>query len=156
MADIATRFIDFTQGADLVIDGIFLAEDDGLLTAVVMSLFTDRQANPDDKLPNADLGDDDRRGWWGDEFNEDPRDRIGSRLWLNEAAKQLPAVLERDRKYAQEALQWMVDDGIASRVVVSALSPRQGIRALNVAIYRPDGTASRYQFESFWKGHNGL
>lgn len=155
MADIATRFIDFTQGADLATDGILLAEDDGLQTAVLISLFTDRRANDDDRLPDDGQGDADRRGWWGDEFNDVTNDQIGSRLWLNESAKQLQEVLDRDREFAQQALQWLVDDGIASRVDVTAFSPRSGIRALGVAIHRPDQPIARYQFEHFWRG-NGL
>lgn len=151
MSDIQTKFIDFTQGADLVLDGILLSDDDGLFTSVLISLFTDRQARADDVLPNADQGDTDRRGWWADEFNADPSDRIGSRLWLNEAAKQLPAVLARDKEYAQEALQWLVDDGIVASVTVHAFSPRSGIRALAIAIHRADQPVARYQFEQFWR-----
>jgi len=151
MADIATRFIDFTQGADLAMDGVLLADDDGLLTSVLISLFSDRLARADDVLPNADQGDADRRGWWADEFNADAADRIGSHLWLNEAAKQLPAVLVRDKEYATAALQWLVDDGIAAKVVVSAFSPRSGIRALSIAIHRADQPVARYQFEQFWR-----
>lgn len=156
MSDIRTAFIDFATGADLVLDRALLGDDDGLLTAVLLSLFTDRQARPDDVLPNADHADDDRRGWWGDEVNSDVSDRIGSRLWLNQASKALPEVLVRDREYALEALQWMIDDGIASRVEVNAISPRQGVRALVVSIHRPDQPVARFQFENFWEGRNGL
>jgi len=151
MADIATKFIDFTQGADLALDGLLLADDDGLLTSVLISLFSDQLARVDDVLPNADQGDDDRRGWWGDEFNDDPTDQIGSRLWLNEAAKQLPAVLVSDKEFAEAALQWLVDDGVSSSVVVKAFSPREGIRALSIAISRPAHPVARYQFEQFWR-----
>jgi phage gp46-like protein len=154
MTDIAIRYIDLAQGADMAIEGVLLAEDDGLLTSVLISLFTDRRANNDDVLPNADLGETDRRGWCGDDFNEDPADRIGSRLWLNESAKQLQQVLDSDRQYAEEALQWMVDDGVASRVEVIAFQPKPGTRALRVSIHRPDGTIDRYQFENFWRYGN--
>lgn len=156
MTDIATRFIDFNRGADLAEDGFFLADDDGLLTAVLISAFTDRQARPDDRLPNADQGDTDRRGWCGDELNDDPADRIGSRLWLNESAKQLQAVLAKDREYAQEALQWMLDDGLSSRIDVEAFMPRPGVRALAIAIHRPDQPVTRFQFDNFWSNGNGV
>lgn len=154
MSDLRTVFVDFSKGADLALDALLLAEDDGLTTAVVLSLFSDRQARADDKLPNE--GDTDRRGWWGDEFNDDASDRIGSRLWLNEAAKQLPEVHRSDRQYALEALQWLIDDGVASNIEVSAFAPRSGIRAVAVAIHRPDKPLARYQFEMFWGGSNGL
>lgn len=156
MSDLATVYIDFNDGADLALDGLLLQDDDGLLTAVLLSLFTDRQARPDDQLPNADIGDMDRRGWCGDDLNDDPADRIGSRLWLNEAAKQLDAVRASDRDYGNEALQWMVSDGVASKVDVRALSPSSGMRALAVAIHRPDQSVTRFQFENFWSGGNGI
>jgi phage gp46-like protein len=156
MTDIATRIIDFTRGADLALDGVLLANDDGLLTAVLISLGTDRQAHVDDILPNADQGDTDRRGWCGDDLNDDPADRIGWRGWLNDAAKQLPEVLLRDAEYAKEGLQWMIDDGTASRIDVNAFSPRDGIRALAIAIHRPNLPVTRFQFENFWGKSNGI
>lgn len=149
MADIRTVI---TIGADTfpVIDyamnGFLLAADDGLATAVIISLWTDRQANADDALPAGT----DRRGWWGDELSATPGDKIGSRLWLNDSAKQLASVLVQDRTYAIEALQWLIDDGVASAVDVVASNPRTGVRALAVAITRPGRPVARYQFSRFW------
>lgn len=156
MTDIATRIVDLSQGADWALDAMLLAADDGLLTSVLLSLYTDRQARADDTLPNADLGDTDRRGWCGDALNDDPNDKEGSRLWLNTSAKQLQAVLVNDEAYAREALQWMLDDGIASKLDISAFSPRAGWRALSVAIHRPNQPVTRYQFENFWSNSNGV
>lgn len=151
MADIQTQIIRIGADAlplmDFALDGFLLAEDDGLVTAVIISLFTDRQANPDDTLPNGKH----RRGWWGDDFAATPGDKIGSRLWLNESAKQLGSVLIKDKSYAQEALQWLLDDGVASRVEVAASNPKSGVRALTIAISRPGKPVARYQFERFWK-----
>lgn len=149
MADIQTLII---TGAgelpvmDYALNGFLLAGDDGLVTSVIISLFTDRQANADDTLPSGK----DRRGWWGDDFAAPAGDKIGSRLWLNEAAKQLGAVLVKDRAYALEALQWLIDDGVASAVDVVVSNPRAGVRALSVAITRPNKPVARYQFERFW------
>jgi phage gp46-like protein len=151
MADLQTRLIqighDSLPQMDLALDGFLLAEDDGLLTAVIISLFTDRQANADDQLPFGN----DRRGWWGDDLAPIAGDKIGSRLWLNEAAKQLGYVLTKDREYAEEALRWLLDDGVASAVDVVASSPRAGVRALEIAISRPNKPVARYQFQRFWK-----
>ena len=149
MADIRTTF---TIGADTfpVLDyatnGFLLADDDGLATAVIISLWTDRQANADDVLPSGT----DRRGWWGDELSATAGDKIGSRLWLNDSAKQLASVLLQDRAYAIEALQWLIDDGVASAVDVVASNPRTGVRALAVAITRPGRPVARYQVSRFW------
>lgn len=151
MADLQTQLIQIGPGElprmDLALDGFLLAEDDGLVTAVIISLFTDRQANPDDTLPSGTY----RRGWWGDDFATVPGDKIGSRLWLNESAKQLGAVLVKDREYAREALQWLLDDGVVSAVDVVASNPRNGVRALSISISRPNKPVARYQFERFWK-----
>jgi phage gp46-like protein len=151
LSDLRTAFIDFT--GDLVLSGPSLDEDDGLETAVVISLFTDRRAQPGDPLPiSAQLaGSPDRRGWWGDTFPDMPGDRIGSRLWLLNREKQLTSVVERAREYALEALQWLVEDGVARTVNVTAEIVRQGVLGLSVEIVRSDKAVAQYRFKSFWK-----
>ena len=149
MADIRTVIIigaDSFPVIDYAMNGLLLADDDGLATAVIISLWTDRQANADDALPAGS----DRRGWWGDELSNTFGDKIGSRLWLNDNAKQLASVLVQDRAYAVEALQWLIDDGVASAVDVVASNPRAGVRALDIAISRPGQAVARYQFSRFW------
>ena len=94
--------------------------EDTLNTAIIISLFTDRRAGPDDALP---LGQQDRRGWVGDEFMADDSGAIGawgSGLWTCLIGKVTSDVLERARFAAQEALAWLIADGIASRVEVTA------------------------------------
>ena len=53
-----------------------LRAERGLRSAVLISLFTDRRAEPGD-VPEGE----DPRGWWADVLGEEG-DRIGSRLWL--------------------------------------------------------------------------
>lgn len=146
MSDIRTVWRDL--GGEWTVSGPALEGDDGLETAVVLSLFTDRLAEPGDTSiePTA------RRGWWGDAFAEVPGDLIGSRLWLLSREKQLPAVLARAELYAREALQWLVDDGVASAVDVAAEVARQGVLGLAITITRSAAPVVRYRFESFWKG----
>lgn len=153
MTDIATVFVDFTHGADYALDGVLLKDDDGLTTSVILSLFTDAEARIDDTLPDENSSD--RRGFWADQYPPEDGDKIGSRLWLNDAAKQLQSVLRRDERYAAEALQWMVDDGVADSIDVVATNPRQGIRALTISIRRANGTTARFQFQSLWDNTNG-
>jgi phage gp46-like protein len=135
------------MGADLAFAGYDLAQDDSLKTAVIVSLFTDRRAEADDRLPGAP---DDRRGWWGDGFLEVAGDRIGSRLWLLHREKQLASVVVRAREYAIEALQWLVDDGIAAAVDVTAEIVRQGVLGLQIRIVRPDRARVDYRFDNVW------
>jgi phage gp46-like protein len=94
-----------------------LATDRGLQTAVLLSLFTDRRAETDDKPPSGDATD--RRGWWADQFAADEGDRIGSRLWLLDRSKRSNEVVLRATEYAREALAWMLEDRVVSGVDVA-------------------------------------
>lgn len=130
-----------------------LVAEDSLRTAVILSLFLDRRANDDDILPNDS---DDRRGWWADTVapmtdygiggGSASGDHIGSRLWLLSREKQLAGVLERARHYAEEALAWLVEDGVATAVQVTATNPRQGWLVLEVTVTLSDISEYRETF----------
>lgn len=115
-----------------------LASDDGLTTCVLLSLFVDRRARPDDELPDAAAGD--RRGWVGDAFA--PDDRIGSRLWLLTRQKQTEETRRRAEEYAAEALDWLVEDGLATAVRISAEWVAMGILGLRVEVQTDAGAFS--------------
>ena len=136
-------------GFDLAIDGYQLAEDDGLQTAVIDSLFTRRRANPDDTLP--DPANTDRGGYWGDAWPPAPGDLRGSRLWLLRREKQTREAMNRAEEFAKEALAWMVEDGVARQVDATASNPTDGVLALDVTIYRATSAPSRYRFQTFWR-----
>lgn len=125
-----------------------LATDAELAAAVIVSLFTDARALPDDILPD---GSGDRRGWWGDTRPPVSGDAIGSRLWLLAREKQLSSVLARAKTYAEEALAWLIEDGVAAKVQVetSWLKDRSGWLAIAVSVERPDKTMVR--FEHLWR-----
>lgn len=112
--------------------------EDSLQTAIILSLFTDRRAGQDDRLP---LGETDRRGWVGDEFMGSGfnrgSDAWGSGLWLVYTGKVTGDMLEHARFAAQESLDWLVRDGIASRVTVTAqwVGDRLAVRP---TIYQPE------------------
>lgn len=142
--DLRTGYAGFIEGADLVLADGDLAGDGGLSTAIILSLFTDRRAAPDDALP---AGASDPRGWWGDLAPLAPGYQLGSRLWLLGREKQTPEVLARAQWYAEEALAWLVETGAASRVSVAASAPRTGVLLLDVAIERPDAGAQRWQYQ---------
>lgn len=124
-----------------------LALEDSLQTAIILSLFTDRRATVDDKLP---LHDTDRRGWVGDEFmatDFDTRpDPWGSRLWLCYWGKASGDVLEAARFAAAESLDWMLRAGIASKVDVTAqwVGERMDRLAVRPTIYQPRQTRPVY------------
>ncbi len=131
-------------GGDCAIQGGDLAAEDGLTTAVVLSLFLDARAQDDDTLPD---NSGDPRGWWADTVAPAvDGDRVGSRLWLLHREKQLPEVLRRARTYAAEALQWLVDDGVARAVDVQAFIPRNGWLGLAITITKRDGASVALTF----------
>lgn len=119
-----------------------------LVRAVLISLFTWRRANPDDTLPDPHGF---RMGWWGDTYPAMANDRIGSRLWLLARAKLTPTTVQRAQDYAGEALQWLIDDGVAARIAVRA--ERQGLStlALQCTLFAADGTANAVlRFDNLW------
>lgn len=144
MTDIALQWM--THHGDVALGAADLQTDDGLDTAVLLSLFLDRRADADDGVSI----DDDPRGWWGDTFADDAGDQIGSRLWLLSREKQLQNVATRARTYAEEALAWLVDDGIAASVAVQAEFIAAGTLALAVAITRPTQPPFNRQYQYVW------
>ena len=143
------------QPLTIVIDGstLRLGLDSGepLVRAVLISLFTWRRAKTDDSLPDPSPNAP-RMGWWGDSFAAVANDRIGSRLWLPSRAKLQPDTVALAREYAQEALQWLVEDGVASRVEVQA--ERQGLQTLAIGcrIYKSGGSAPLdIRFTDVWE-----
>ncbi len=145
MTDILTTWN--LQNGDWSLAKPGLAEDDGLRTAIIISLFTDRRANDDDVLPDT-TGD--KRGWFGDNFASNDGDQIGSRLWLLSREKQLSNALLKAREYCSEALQWMIADGVAKSVEVASEILRDGVLAVYITISKPTGSAQQFKFETQW------
>jgi phage gp46-like protein len=149
MSDLALRWDATAFAADLAIEANDLARDGGLETAILLSLFTDRRAEPGDPLPD---GESDRRGWWADAVPVVEGDQIGSRLWLLSREKETKATLSRAEEYGREALGWLIEDRVAERVEVTAEVPRGGMLGLEVVIYRPQADPVRYRFNHAWGG----
>lgn len=121
---------------------------DPLVRAVVISLFTWRRAHDDDVLPNPRGA---RMGWWGDSFPPAPGDQIGSRLWLLARAKLTDATARQAEDLAREALQWLVDDGVAARLAVHAERRGLSALALSCAVFAADGSARAVlRFQNLW------
>lgn len=163
MTDLALRWDPDRFAADLALVGGALATDDGLRSAILIALFSDARAPDVAELPEPGG---ERRGWWGDALapnplnslvaRDDPRNFIGSLLWLLRRSKITQAVLQRARQHAAEALDWIVRDGIASAidVEVEAQPPAPGEApqrlAIGVALTRPGGP-DRQRFDFVWE-----
>lgn len=148
MTDARAAYTPQTMRFDLALAAYDLDSDDGLETAVIVSLFSDRRAHADDALPSGN----DRRGWWGDTYPDVAGDKIGSRLWLFSRSKQTTQTLDTARDAARDALTWLVDDGVARSIDVQAYVVRSGVLGLDIAIARADKPVAQYRFESFWGG----
>jgi phage gp46-like protein len=147
LRDLALFWDRLAGGADLGTEYNDLAQGDEILSAVLLSLFTDRRAEDSDELPE---GETDRRGWWADEFSSVDGDRFGSRLWLRARSKQTPELLELVRGDCEEALAWFTEDRIAESVTVTTAYPERGVMTISVAVKRPKQDPVLYRFDYAW------
>lgn len=115
--------------------------DDGLGTCLLISLFTDRRADAEEGLPAAE-----RRGWVGDALSDLEGDRYGSHLWLLKRDKESEETRLRAEEYAAAALQWMLDDGVATSIEVEAQWVARGVLGLRVTC-GGGRTAAPYVFQ---------
>lgn len=155
MTDIALIWSNDIFGGDLALVDGRLETDDGLRTAMIVSLFTDARAHEDDALPDAGG---DPRGWWGNAYPaEDGGDafELGSRLWLLEREKLTPRTIERARAYAAEALAWLKDRGVVSALIVRAARMGDQTLAIAVEVERPEGP-SRQVYDFTWEASVAL
>ena len=154
-----TRYVDlaYTVDDDGIVDISIdpetgdLVTTDGLETAILVSLFSDRRAYEDvvaDPL--------ERRGWIGDLVSEVPNDRHGSGLWLYEQHRLTDEVATGVRIEAEAALRWMVDDGLARRVAATAAKvPSERALDLVISVGLPDGGTTSRAFQLADATRNG-
>lgn len=138
--------------ADFAISDDDLVSDEGLQTAVLLSLALDRRAEDSDTLPTDDG---DQRGWWGDEFAENRGDKIGSRRWLLARTKLSPAILPTVEAYDRESLQWLIKDQVAASIGLEYEIKGDRLDT-KVLVRRGDGTEVAARFDHIWAGEAGL
>ncbi|MDI3259702.1 MAG: phage GP46 family protein [Sinobacteraceae bacterium] len=146
MSDLLIQPLDDGESYDLIMFDGDCVRDESLRGAVIVSLFSDAED------PDFTLGE--RRGWWADGLSDDKADRTGSKLWLLQREKQTPDVLVRAKQYAKDALAWMLADGVASEIEVTASWGDVGRLDLEVDITGPTGQY-RYRFEGIWAASLG-
>lgn len=151
MVDIATVWNEQIAGGDYEVNPATkaLAANADLATATVLSLFSDRTANPDDVIWDGGG----HRGWWGDAYLPHP---IGSRLWLMSREKQTETTRLRAEMYAREALGWMLADGVASAVEVRAEWVGLGRLDLYVDVTSGGGLRTGFRWALAWAQASGL
>lgn len=135
---------------DFVVENRDLQRDAGLETAVMVSLGSNARADADDELPDANGT---RGGWWADSL-DGGNNPIGSKLWLLGRGKVIVSELvPRAEQYAKEALQWMIDEGVAREVIATASIVDSQYLLISVQIVRPD-TSEIETFKFFYNWRN--
>ena len=115
-----------------------------LETACLVSLFSDALATPDFVPTDYTT---DRRGWWANYYLTTP---IGSNLWQLDRAKKTRETLGLAQRWAENALQWLIDDGVAASVLVNTQWVTSTMLGIAIAITKPDGTQTRFMYGWAW------
>ena len=131
-------------------DGDFIL-DGGLETAVLISLFSDARVSPDE---SRDQFNGEIRGFWAEKligFN------LGNKVWLLDRSKLTNNVLRLSEQYNKEALQWMIDEGIAARIETVSLksTTRPNTMQWYIAIYKPEGGVEGFKYDIPWNNQLG-
>ena len=127
------------------LDGQPLAASDAYARALAISLFTWRRVQDSDPLDSVD-----RQGWWADGIEPSMPSGIGSRLWLL-ARRKLDAQPMRDAEdYTREALQWWLDQRVASAVDVAVARVGDEAIVISVAITLRDGRRLTAEIQDLW------
>lgn len=139
MQDIALIVDPETGTRDIAIgdNGDFVSVDN-ITTSLQMSLLTDSRADSSE-VAEPLL----RRGWIGDTTPIVAGHLIGSKLWLYEQSRATLATLNGVRTAAREALQWMLDRGVADNITVTTEVAGTGI-LLTAVVNIGQSTITRY------------
>lgn len=147
MTDLALRLSNGGEGLDLAVVNNDLATDDGLQTAIFLSLFCNARADDDDELP---AGITDRGGWWGDRIETDATDSTGSTLWLFAREKLTEQTASRIREACATALKWLTGDGVAQSVDVQTEIAAGGLLKIQIDVTKPNIAPVRFTYNYNW------
>lgn len=106
-----------------------ISTDDGMKHSILQSLLNWSEAKPNDLID----ADQDRQGWWADEFLSG----VGTRDWTLARAKQTPETLSRAKIYTQKALQWLIDQNHAVAIDVQTSYNGERLSRL-ITVTRPN------------------
>lgn len=128
---------------DLLISNDDLVTDDGLGTAVYISLFTDR------RLPDTEKTAGDRRGFWADGLDPDDPEPWGSLLWTLENKRIDTTFFQRAPEICRAALAWMITDEIAQKIDVTVTRAALEKIRFEITIFRPNQNEP-YRYYHLW------
>lgn len=92
-----------------------LEKDDGFGTTIALSFIGRRRATAGEVIvPER------RSGWIGNVLSDTPGFEMGSKSWLRNQSRMLPNSPAQIKNDYQSALQWMLDDGLAKSIIITA------------------------------------
>lgn len=91
----------------------------------------------------------------GDSYPTIQNDRIGSRLYLLQRTTLTHNTVELARGYLEQALAWLKDDGIVSRIAINVQRRGTEILTAEITLYRNDGRSQLITFDDLWSALNG-
>lgn len=144
MSDLLFDFFDDDNELDLVVNNSEIQTDESLRIPVLISLFTDARCEKSE-LP---ISENSQRGFWGDAILGE---KTGSKLWLLNRAKYNRETLIKYKEYSQQALQWMITDGLAKEINVTAEYQKNENLILNIQIKKPSGAIESITINDLWK-----
>lgn len=131
----------YVNGHPVTMDGVWF--DDPITDGVWRSLFSWSRAREDDELLNAG----EKYGWWGNLLADDTGDDYGSRLWTLMRTVDTEETRLRARDVCEEALRWMIDDGLASEISADVEHMGAGAVAIGITITLKDETSKTISIE---------
>lgn len=142
--DLALKQDQETGIFDLYIKNGDLATSGGLYEDVVISLFSNERAGVNEIVESTN-----RFGWWANSLLPDSKKKIFSKLYQLSRAKITIDRVDWTEKIMYDSLKHLIDDGVASDVVVNAI--RNGLHDINVSIeiYQPTGIET-FNFQFAW------
>jgi len=136
----------YGEWCDVVIENGDLIKEDGFETAILISLFSDAYVKEPGKLFR------EKRGWWAEKlFNKEN----GSKWWILERSNITRQTLRLMEQYGKDALQWMIDDGIAVKIEDLAIKRENNIVDFYLVIYRQNQEPWKMKFEFNWLKQTG-
>ncbi len=146
MSDIAIEYKSQIKEYDISILNGDLKECDDLDSAVIISLFTWARAAAGEVDENAP-----RFGWFGDKIDADSTDSTGSKLYLLKRKKITNQTIMDAREYIEQALQWMIEDGVATEINAEVERNASDVNRVDALVQIVRGDRSRtMKFNDLW------
>lgn len=132
---------------DAVIEGGDLKLTAGMDSAILISLFTDRRANPDEVANPME-----RRGWSGTELTPSKQGNKGSGLWLAEQRRLSTNTTEFVRMESFLGTHWIVEDNLSKSIdVTTKKNPQDRSLQLNIRTVAANGGVTNTGY-TIWNG----